>query len=173
MRWQDITWLNGRHGTIRIPFGKTKAARRTLPMTPRVRQLLETRWQLAGRPQEGWIWPAPTQSGHINHDSLKKQHAKALRMAGLRPFEVYSIRHTFLTRLGESGCDVWTLARVAGHSNITISARYVHPSGDAVLRAMSHHAELSGTGDKTGDSVHSEPSDTLSLEAANPTIATA
>jgi hypothetical protein len=94
-------------------------------------------------------------------------------MAGLRPFEVYSIRHTFLTRLGESGCDVWTLARVAGHSNITISARYVHPSGDAVLRAMSHHAELSGTGDKTGDSVHSEPSDTLSLEAANPTIATA
>jgi len=99
--------------------------------------------------------------------------AKVLSLARLRPFEIYSIRHTFLTRLGESGCDVWTLARVAGHSNITISARYVHPSGDAVLRAMSHHAELSGTGDKTGDSVHSGPSDTLSLEAANPTIATA
>jgi len=23
---------------------------------------------------------------------------------------------TFLTHLGESGCDVWTLARIAGHS---------------------------------------------------------
>jgi len=51
-------------------------------------------------------------------------------------FVLYSLRHTFLTRLGESGCDAWTLARIAGHSNIAISQRYVHPSGDAVLLAM-------------------------------------
>jgi integrase len=49
----------------------------------------------------------------------------------------YSLRHTFLTRLGESGCDVWTLARIAGHASINISARYVHPSEDAVLEAIS------------------------------------
>jgi len=48
----------------------------------------------------------------------------------------YSLRHTFLTRLGESGCDTWTLARIAGHSSIAISARYVHPSEDAVLMAV-------------------------------------
>ncbi len=46
-----------------------------------------------------------------------------------------SLRHTFLTRLGQSGCDVWTLARIAGHSSIAISARYVHPSEDAILDA--------------------------------------
>ena len=45
--------------------------------------------------------------------------------------------HTFLTRLGAAGCDVWTLARIAGHSSIGISARYVHPSEDAVLSAFS------------------------------------
>jgi integrase len=50
---------------------------------------------------------------------------------------VYAFRHTFLTRLGESGCDVWTLARIAGHSSIAMSNRYVHPSEDAVLTAMS------------------------------------
>ncbi|MGZ4860778.1 MAG: tyrosine-type recombinase/integrase [Candidatus Angelobacter sp.] len=55
----------------------------------------------------------------------------------VRPFVIYSFRHTFLTRLGESGCDAWTLARIAGHSNIAISQRYVHPSEDAVLSAMS------------------------------------
>lgn len=55
----------------------------------------------------------------------------------MRPFVLYSLRHTFLTRLGESGCDAWTLARIAGHASITISARYVHPSEDAVLDAMS------------------------------------
>jgi integrase len=54
----------------------------------------------------------------------------------VRPFVLYSLRHTFLTRLGESGCDTWTLARIAGHSSIAISARYVHPSHDLVLAAV-------------------------------------
>jgi integrase len=55
----------------------------------------------------------------------------------MRPFVLYSLRHTFLTRLGQSGCDVWTLARIAGHASITISSRYVHPSEDTVLDAIS------------------------------------
>ncbi len=134
--WDSITWVNGRNGTLLVTHGKTKAARRVLPMTPRVRHTLETRWEVCGRPSEGYVWPAPTKSGHIEPSSLKKQHSKALRLSKVRPFVLYSLRHTFLTRLGQSGCDVWTLARVAGHSSIAISARYVHPSEDAVLEAM-------------------------------------
>lgn len=40
-------------------------------------------------------------------------------------------------RLGASGVDAWTLARIAGHSSIAISSRYVHPSEDAILKAIS------------------------------------
>jgi len=76
--------------------------------------------------------PAETKGGHINHDSLKAQHKKALKLSKVRAFEIYSIRHTFLTRLGESGCDVWTLAPIAGHSQLSMSQRYVHPEEDAV-----------------------------------------
>jgi integrase len=159
--WEAITWLNGRHGTLLVTHGKTAAARRVLPMTPRVRNILKARWEGAGKPVEGWVWPAPTRSGHVESCSLKKQHAKAFRTVAeqatknnlrpVRPFVLYSLRHTFLTRLGESGCDVWTLARIAGHSSISISSRYVHPSEDAVLDAMSrlgghkigHNAEQS------------------------------
>jgi integrase len=137
LRWEHVTWDGGRDGVVLIAKGKTKAARRVLPLSPRVRMVLENRWKLANEPEDGWVWPAETKDGHINHDSLKLQHKKALKYAKLRPFEVYSIRHTFLTRLGESGCDVWTLARIAGHSNISISQRYVHPSEDAVLNALS------------------------------------
>src|SRR3989440_6534579 len=68
----------------------------------------------------------------------KKQHVKALKLSGVRDFVLYSFRHTFLTRLGESGCDAWTLARIAGHSSIVISMRYVHPSDDLVLNAMTN-----------------------------------
>jgi integrase len=147
LEWEAITWTNGRHGTLLVTHGKTAAARRVLPMTPRVRRTLETRWEAAGQPAEGWVWVAPTHSGHVESSSLKKQHARAFRTLredaarnhenAIRPFVLYSLRHTFLTRLGESGCDAWTLARIAGHSNVSMLSRYVHPSEEAVLTAMS------------------------------------
>lgn len=146
LRWDAITWSNGRYGTFIVTHGKTAAARRVLPMTQRVRSILETRWRKAEMPIEGWVWPAQTRSGHLESSSLKKQHARAFKTVAeeakknnaspVRPFVLYSLRHTFLTRLGESGCDAWTLARIAGHSSIAMSTRYVHPSEDAVFSAM-------------------------------------
>lgn len=136
LRWEAITWLNGHHGALLVTRGKTAAARRVIPMTPRARSVLETLWERAGRPGEGWIWSAQTRSGHIEPSGLRKRHAKAMEVSKVRPFVLYSLRHTFLTRLGESGCDAWTLARIAGHASIAISTRYVHPSEDAVLAAV-------------------------------------
>lgn len=136
LRWEFVTWLNGRHGTLMVTHGKTAAARRVLPMTPRVRAILQRRWEALEKPIEGYVWPASSKSGHMEPSSLKKQHARALRLSKVRPFVLYSLRHTFLTRLGASGCDVWTLARIAGHSSVGISARYVHPSEDSVLAAI-------------------------------------
>jgi len=115
LKWESITWLNGRHGTMLCTHGKTKAARRTIPMTPRVRTVLESRWRKTGEPDCGWVWRAPTRSGHIEPSSLRKQHARAFRVITeqaaqnnqkqVRPFVLYDLRHTFLTRLGQSGCE--------------------------------------------------------------------
>jgi hypothetical protein len=41
-----------------------------------------------------------------------------------------------LTRLGESGVDAFTIMRIAGHSSITVSRRYIHPSAEAVERTF-------------------------------------
>ena len=157
LSWTAITWVNGRHGTLFVVYGKTAAARRVLPMTPRVRIILENHWERAGKSEDGWVWPASTRSGHIEGSSLRKHHARTFEVVAkeaaknnlkpVRPFVLYSLRHTFLTRLGESGCDVWTLARIAGHSQIQISSRYVHPSEDAMFVAMSRLG-----GHKTGHS---------------------
>jgi integrase len=168
LRWEDVTWVNGRNGSLLITHGKTAAARRVLPMTPRVRAVLEARSNRAGRPLEGWLWPAPTTSEHIDHSTLKKQHAKTFcsvnaeakrsNLTPITPFVLYSFRHTFLTRLGQSGCDAWTLARIAGHSSIVISSRYVHPSEDTILAAFSRlgghssgHSELQSTVEQNGE----------------------
>jgi integrase len=137
MMWEQISWSTAKNGVLLVTHGKTRAARRTIPMTARVRNELENRWIAASRPKEGYVWPARTRSGHVEPNSVYGQHLKALTASGVRPFVLYSLRHTFLTRLGESGCDAWTLARIAGHSSIAVSSHYVHPSEDRVLEAIS------------------------------------
>jgi len=82
------------------------------------------------------VWPAPTRGGHINHDSLKLQHKKALRLSKVRAFEVYSIRHTFLTAWVSQGAMCGRSPTLPDHSSIAISARYVHPSSGAALNAL-------------------------------------
>jgi hypothetical protein len=71
------------------------------------------------RPGEGWVWPASTHSGHVEPSTFRKVHA-----------------NTFKSIAKQAGCDAWTLARIGGHSNVSMSSRYVHPSENAVLDAM-------------------------------------
>ena len=144
LQWEHVCFENLRpytNGSLFVARGKTKAARRKLPLTPRVRAILEAVWTTSGRPETGWVFPSPTKTGHADHDTIRKQHLNTLKACGVRPFVLYSLRHTFLTRLGASGCDAWTLARIAGHSSIQISAKYVHPNEDAVLTAMARLPE--------------------------------
>jgi len=76
--------------------------------------------------------------------SINHLHQKARSIVGFgRDFVIHSLRHTMLTRLGESGVDAFTIMRIAGHSSITVSQRYVHPSPEAVERAF-ERLQLSG-----------------------------
>jgi integrase len=136
LRWENITWINGRNGSLLVTEGKTAAARRVLPMTPRVRAILEAKWNAAGKPQEGFVWPAPTKSGHIDHSTLKKAHARALKLSGVRPFVIYSLRHSFATRVAPH-VDAWTLCKIMGWASLSVAMRYIHPSDERVLEAIS------------------------------------
>jgi integrase len=135
LQWQDIA-LNVKGGLIRIADGKSKAARRVLPVTPHVHALLLARYEAAGRPADGWVFPSGSAEGHLNTDGAKKQHARALDDSRVQPFEPYVLRHTALTNLARKGADAHTLARIAGHSSIVITMRYVHPQADAIERAF-------------------------------------
>jgi integrase len=136
LRWEYVNFMKGKYGAFKVVKGKTPAARRELPMTPLVRSVLENRWLVAGKSRIGYVWPGEARAGYVHAETLRRMHVKALEESKVRPFVFHSIRHTFLTRLGESGCDVWTLAKVAGHSNIKVSARYVHPSENAAQSAF-------------------------------------
>jgi integrase len=147
LRWERVQ-LNGSGGLLQITDGKSKAARRMLPLVPAVYQVLRTRWEAVEKPKQGWVFPADTVTGHIEGGSGKGYHARALQAIAsdakekgrenpVRSFPPYTFRHTALTRLAESGCDAFTLAKIAGHSSITITQRYCHPQADAIGQAFS------------------------------------
>ena len=51
-------------------------------------------------------------------------------------FVLHALRHTMLTRLGESGADPYTIMKIAGHSSIIVSQRYVHPTPERMESAF-------------------------------------
>src|ERR1035438_8973507 len=57
-------------------------------------------------------------------------------------FVIHSLRHTMLTRLGEAGADAFTIMRIAGHSSVTVSQRYVHPTPEGMERAFERLEQL-------------------------------
>lgn len=137
---------NTRDDTIEIPYGKTENARRRIPMTARVRGSIELR--LGKSRGSRWIFPAPTESGHIEKSSLRKQHLTALLEATrllreqtgnntlqFEKFDLYSLRHTCLTRWAPH-MDPWTLMRLAGHRDMATTMRYVHPEDETTRQAM-------------------------------------
>ena len=58
--------------------------------------------------------------------SLQGQHAKACTLGKVVHFPLYTFRHTCLTRWAPF-MDPWTLAYLAGHRDMSITKRYVHP----------------------------------------------
>jgi site-specific recombinase XerD len=63
---------------------------------------------------------------------MKSRHDRTIarmKKQGLASsFCPYVLRHTGLTRLGESGSDVFAIQKIAGHTDIKMTSRYVHPT---------------------------------------------
>jgi integrase len=134
LRWERITF-QGR-GFIRITDSKSKAGRRTLPMTSRVYEILSERHAAQREPKEGWVFPSTSQTGHFDANAAKDQHRRALKSSGVTRFEPYCLRHTALTRFAERLKDPFAVMKIAGHSTISMTQRYIHYQPETVDRAF-------------------------------------
>jgi integrase len=123
---------------LQITEGKSKAARRVLPLTPAAANALHNRWIAYASPREGWVFPSTSPSGHLENHSTKNCHARAMTAlkGKVKPFPPYIMRHTALTNLAALGVDAFTLKQIAGHSNISITQRYCHLQREAVENAF-------------------------------------
>ena len=130
-------YIHGRG--VEAGAGKSKNAKRNVSLTDRVKAMLGNR--LAG-PSAPWVFPSETGKPYLV-TSLDHLHAKVRKLLGLpKDFVIHSLRHTYGTRLGEAGVDAFTIMRLMGHSTVTVSQRYMHPTPETLERAMERLDEL-------------------------------
>lgn len=145
----SLEWLNvhlepangAKYGYLTVRAAKAKNSKsRNVPLTMRVRAMLEQQ----GQSKAGLVFHR--EDGRPLSQTSLNQHHKAVRERLKLPedFVPHSLRHSFGTRLGEAGADAFTIMKLMGHSSVTVSQRYVHPSPETMELAVARLEALNG-----------------------------
>jgi integrase len=137
LEWADVHLQpvgDAKFGFIHIRKGKSKNAKRNVSLSPRVRDVLDSRKASSKSP---YVFTDESAMLPVSISTLEDQH-KRMKEALKLPADavIHSFRHTFGTRLGETGADAFTIMKVMGHSTVVVSQKYVHPTPEATERAF-------------------------------------
>jgi integrase len=122
LRWDDVDLVKG---FIHISDSKSGKSR-NIPMNAAVFMMLRELRENC-RPD-----------GHVfgGVKEIKRSFHTACRRAGIKGVRVHDLRHTCASRLVQLGVDLVTVSRLLGHSSITMTMRYAHPTPENMRRAM-------------------------------------
>jgi integrase len=116
-----------------VPSGKTQLARRNVPLTDATVNILKARLAKA---RGSFVFPHRRDPNRLL-TTIHKAHMEALKASEIEPrFRLYDLRHTFGSRSAMAGVDLATHKELMGHSNISTTMRYVHPTPEHKREAV-------------------------------------
>ncbi|CAN5461043.1 site-specific integrase [soil metagenome] len=118
-------------GYVLVPFGKTKAARRKVPLSDTALTVLLKRLN-----KEKGTFLFPGRSTEAPIVKVNAAHTATVKRCKVETFRLYDLRHTWATRMAMAGVDLVTLAAMLGHSRIQMVLRYAHPTEEHQFAAM-------------------------------------
>lgn len=134
---QDSPDEHGFWGTMAIRRGlERKDRRRDIPITEEMAAVIIN--LLAQSKCEYVFTSLHDHSMPLSFNTLANQHRKVKRTCSFHPDAgLHALRHTFLTEAGRHTQNVRALQKLAGHSRIETTMRYVHPDEADVLKIAS------------------------------------
>jgi integrase len=136
LRWRDVELLERRlhvretivRGKIVTP--KSRSSRRTMEIGPRTAKVLDEVWQASRyRTDDSFVFGHPQKGTPVDPTKLSRDFMRpALKAAGIsKPFRPWhDLRHTALTHEAAAGNPHAYVQAKAGHSQSTITDRYIH-----------------------------------------------
>jgi len=119
----EVTAIDGIIGFIRV-IGKGNKERQ-VPLPQPVLAELRSLWKT--HRDKRWLFPSPRQEGPISRYALWLTFKQAVRAAGItRRITPHSLRHSYATRLLESGVDIRVVQILLGRARIGTTAIYTH-----------------------------------------------
>lgn len=74
----------------------------------------------------------------FTESGLKRLVEKVAEVSGIQ-FTIHKLRHTFATLMLEGGCDIYSLSRMMGHSDIKTTTIYLYASAEHLRGEMTKH----------------------------------
>lgn len=113
---------------------------RVVPMSSTLagilRRYLEERTRLVKSCPE--VFTSLNRDMGLTNEGLKRLVVSARRITGLR-FHIHTLRHTFATLMLEGGCDIFSLSKIMGHSDIKTTTIYLAASAAHLRGQMVKH----------------------------------
>lgn len=72
----------------------------------------------------------------IDCHNLTKAFNNATKRAEIQDFHFHDLRHTFATRLAQSGYDLYKISELLGHYDISMTQRYAHHNIESLRDGM-------------------------------------
>ena len=128
LKWKQVD-LN--KGYLRVE--QTKSGRnRIVPINGYLHQELLKVKDLNGKSE--YVFPNPKTGKPFTE--VKKSFKSACKRAGIHDLRFHDLRHTFATRLIESGVDLITVRDLLGHFSVRVTQRYTHSSQNQKKEAV-------------------------------------
>jgi len=135
LRWSHVDLPRG----ILAVFASKTQTIREIPINSEARKVLEA-WKLNKKNENVFYNP---QTGKPFVD-LKAGFVLGCEKAGISDVTWHTLRHTFASRLVNSGVDIVTVKELLGHSSISVTMRYAHTNIESKRAAVE---KLDGFGD--------------------------
>ncbi len=130
LEWENVD-LNRR--CVVLLKTKTKYPR-TIPLCRQAYEVLCRRKQIRNLQVNNVFLNA--NHWRIEQAKLGKLFRAALRRAGIEDLRFHDLRHTFGTRLAQKGADIFHIAKLMGHRNISTTMRYLHHSESSLANVV-------------------------------------